>query len=206
MNPWKVSIGLALALLVGVPAGWAILDRGSEAGGGPLDGGAGRIDGQPVEVSVPYTMGSVLLRNEADQPAVIEDVQLLGINGPLRVLGVLARSWPPETGPALSSGEEGYPPVEVPATPIEELNVVPVAKTRTEAGTPGEGLQLFFGVELTEAGVAWAEQVEVTYRVGGKKYKERFDQAFFLCGPIDQYFKPGEQLCPTPELEERLPF
>lgn len=201
-------MGVTLALLVGIPAGWVLIDRVGTEGDGPLDGGVGRIDGQPVEVADPYTMGSVLLRNESDEPAVIENVELLGIHGPLKLHGILSREWPPEDGPALSGGEDDYPPVSAKAKPLSELNVVPVAQTRTEAGTPGEGIQLFFGVEITEPGVAWAEQVEVTYKVGNRRYKETFDRAFFLCAPRDQYVKrgSGEQLCPTPELEAELPF
>jgi hypothetical protein len=153
-------------------------------------------------------MGSVLLLNEADQPAVIEDVRLIGIHGPLKIHGTLSRPVPGEDGKALSSGEDPYPPKSFPAESLSKRTVVPVAKTRTEAGSPGEGIQLFFGVEVTEPGVAWAEQVEVTYKVGSRRYKETFDRAFFLCAPRDQYVKrgSGEQLCPTPELEAKLPF
>ena len=97
MNPWKLGVGLAATLLIGVPAGWAVLDRTSKSSNGPLDGGLGRIDGQPVEVDDPYTMGSVLLLNEADQPAVIEDVRLIGIHGPLKIHGILSRPVPGET-------------------------------------------------------------------------------------------------------------
>jgi hypothetical protein len=205
VNPWKLGVGIAVAVLAGVPAGWAILDQDSEASNGPLDGGEGRVDGQPVNVDDPYTMGSVLLVNNGDKPVEIEKVQLLGVHGPMKTLGVLSRAWPPATGPALSAGEEDYPPVSAKAEPLAELNVVPIAKTRTEAGTPGEGIQLFFGVQITEPGIAWAERVEVTYKVGGKRYREQFDRAFVLCAPFDAY-GGAERPCPPPEVDEQLPF
>jgi hypothetical protein len=150
-------------------------------------------------------MGSVLLVNNGDEAVVIEKAELLGVHGPMKILGVLSRAWPPDDGPALSGGEEAYPPVSATAEPLVERNVVPVAKTRTESGTPGEGIQLFFGVEITEPGVAWAERVEVTYKVGGKRHRERFDRAFVLCAPFDSYGGP-DRPCPPPEVDEKLPF
>jgi hypothetical protein len=177
-----------------------VLDRTGTPSDGPLDGGLGRVDGQPVAVDDPYTMGSALLLNEANEPAIIEDVRLVGIHGPLKILATLSRPVPGEDGKALSGGEEAYPPTDFPAKPLSELNVVPVAKTRTEGGSPGEGLQLFFGVEITEPGVAWAERVEVTYKVGGKRYTERFDRAFVLCAPAEAY-----ETCST-EVDDKLPF
>lgn len=205
MKAWKLTIGLTATVLLGVPAGWAILDRASTPSDGPLDGGEGRVDGQPVNVSDPYTMGSVLLVNHANEPAIIEDVRLVGMNGPMKIHGVLSRAWSAESGPALSGGEEDYPPTDARAERLSELNTVPVARSRTENGTPGAGIQLFFGVEITEPGVAWAERVEVTYKVGGRRYKEQFDRTFVLCAPYEAYGGP-DRPCPPPEIDEQLPF
>jgi len=81
----------------------------------------------------------------------------------------------------------GYPPPEWPSRPLSEEHVVPVAKTRTPAGTPGEGLELVIGVRATRPGVGRARAVEFTYKVGGRRYREVYDGSMYLCAPKEQF-------------------
>jgi len=45
------------------------------------------------------------------------------------------------------------------------------------------GLQLVVGVEVTEPGVARAQVVEVSYRVGTKHHREVYTDEIYLCAP-----------------------
>lgn len=169
---------------------------------GPLDGGVGTIQGQPLEVKQPYTWGSTLLLNHAKKPATVERVRLLGVTGSFELLAVHTRQVPDERGQGLYTGDTGFPRTDYPSRPLAEQNVVPVAKTRTPSGDPYEGLQIVLGVQVGEPGVARFEAVEVTYKVGGRRYKEVFEDSVYLCAPTAAY--KGEGQCPSDEVRDRF--
>src|SRR6266550_679750 len=120
----------------------AVLPRHNALGDGPVFAGGGIETGQRLAVGERFSFGSVLLRNEAKLPARLESVRILGLSGGIEFLGVQARPVPDEQGRGMFLEAFGYPPAEWPSRPLSEEHVVPVAKTRTLAGTPGEGLEL----------------------------------------------------------------
>lgn len=187
---------------VGLVAGAVLLRDRSGPGDGPLDGGVGTVQGQPLEVGAPYTWGSVLLTNEGKKPAVVERVRLLGVTGSFELLAVHTRPVPDERGQGYILGEDVFPSEQYPTKPLAEQNVVPVAKTRTPAGTPGEGLQIVFGLQVGAPGVARSRAAEVTYRVHDRRYREVYHDEIYLCAPFEAYDEQGQ--CPSEEVRGRF--
>lgn len=168
---------------------------GNGLGNGPLDAetsGAGYS--QPVDVGERFSIGLPLLGNLGEQDAIVEQVRLVGVTGPLDVLGLRTRPFP-DDGPTLSFGMYGFPPTEKPSHDASRVNVVPGDPELTEAGTPLDVLQLVIGVMATAPGIAAANGVEVTYRVGNKRYRELWKDAFELCAPKAAYAAGGAD-CP----------
>ena len=192
---------IAAVVLAGIVM-FVIVQTTRTAPDGPLDGGVGTEQGQPLEVKQPYTWGSTLLLNEGKKPAVLERVRLLGVTGSLELLAVHTRLVPDERDQGLYLGDTGFPRVDYPSRPLAEQNIVPVAKTRTPDGSPGEGLQLVLGVRVNEPGVARFEAVEVTYKVGARRYREVFDDSVYLCAPYDAYTGNGD--CPSDEIRNQF--
>jgi len=190
------AVVLAGILVVGI-----LRARGTSTDG-PLDGGVGTEQGQPLEVKQPYTWGSVLLLNKGDKPATLERVRLLGVTGSLELLAVHTRPVPDERGQGLYLGDTGFPRTDYPTRPLAEQNVVPVPKTFSPEGTPYERLQIILGVQVREPGVARFEAVEVTYKVGGRRYREVFDDSVYLCAPYDAFTGNGD--CPSEEVRDRF--
>ena len=169
---------------------------------GPLDGGVGTIQGQRLEVKEPYTFGSTLLLNEGKKPAKLERVRLLGVTGSFELLAVHTRPVPDERGQGLWFGDTGFPRTDYPSRPLAEQNVVPVPTTFSSEGSPNEGLQVVLGVQVGEPGVARFESIEITYKVGGRRYREVFEDSFYLCAPVEAY--KGEGQCPSDEVRDRF--
>ncbi|MGH9003678.1 MAG: hypothetical protein ACRDYV_11165, partial [Acidimicrobiia bacterium] len=99
-----------------------------------------------------------------------------------------------------SFGMYGFPPTEKPSHDPSKANVVPGDPELTPAGTPAEILQLIIGVKATGPGIAANRGVEVTYRVGSKKYTEVWNEAFELCAPVAD-FKDRPDACPPADFE-----
>lgn len=171
-------------------------------GDGPLEGGVGNEQGQPLDVGQPYTWGSTLLLNEGKKPAVLERVRLLGVTGSLELLAVHTRQVPDERGQGLYFGDTSFPRSDYPSRPLAEQKVVPVPKTFGPEGSPIEGLQIILGVKVNEPGVARFGAVEVTYKVGGRRYREVYNDSVYLCAPYDAYTGNGD--CPSPEVRDRF--
>ncbi|HEV3363544.1 MAG TPA: hypothetical protein VG795_05275 [Acidimicrobiia bacterium] len=169
---------------------------------GPLDGGVGNEQGQPLEVRQPYTWGSTLLLNEGKKPATVERVRLLGVTGSFELLAVHTRAVPDERGQGLYFGDTGFPRSDYPSRPLAEQNVVPVPTTFSPEGNPYEGLQIVLGVQVNEPGVARFKAVEVTYTVGRRRYREVFHDSVYLCAPYDAYTGSGD--CPSDEVRDRF--
>jgi hypothetical protein len=193
---------LIAAVVVAGIATFVIVQTTRISSDGPLDGGGGTEQGQPLEVKQPYTWGATLLLNQGKKPAVVERVRLLGVTGSLELLAVHTRQVPDERDQGLYLGDTGFPRADYPSRPLAEQNVVPVARTRTPAGDPGEGLQIVLGVQVNEPGVARFEAVEVTYKVGRRRYKEVFDDSVYLCAPYDAFTGNGD--CPSDEVRDRF--
>jgi hypothetical protein len=180
---------LAIVALVGMAAALVLVIRtASNPADGPVSGGdGGLIFGHRLGIGEVFSVGHVLLANEGKRPAVVERVRLVGVAGPLEMVGVRARRLPNERQPGMFVGDYGFPPATYATNPLAEDNVVPVAKTRTRAGTPEERLELVIGVRATAAGVARSRAVEVTYRVGDERYTEVYETPIYLCAPAVTY-------------------
>lgn len=173
-------------------------------GGGGSDDGvllAGDLHyGQILDVNEEMSLGTIrLFVEKGDAPAQVEKVRLVGVNGPMELLGVRSRRIPQPGGNFLA--DFGFPPKEFSDTqPLAEGNVVPVSERRTADGSPLDGLMLVIGLRSTEPGVAAARGVEVQYRVGDKRYTQTFDQHVYICAPKAQY-EAGES-CPPEGAED----
>ena len=99
-------------------------------------------------------------------------------------------------------GDTGFPRADYPTLPLAKQNVVPVATTRTPDGSPNEGLQIVLGVQVGEPGVARFEAVEVTYKVGGRRYRKVFNDSVYLCAPDVAYTGNGD--CPSDDVRDRF--
>ena len=60
-------------------------------------------------------------------------------------------------------------------------------------------MQLVIGVRTTAAGVGGARRIEVTYKVGGRRYREEITNSVWLCSPPSEYEPNGS--CPPREAE-----
>lgn len=192
---------VAAAFIVMAVVGTVVFWPDGSSGDGPVeDGGEGLVMASLVDVGQVVSFGHIMLSNYGKEPAVIERVRVVGATGPLELLGVQARPIPNPRGQFLN--QYGFPPTGYPGRPLKEENVVPVASTLTEAGTPEERLQLVIGVRATTPGVARAQGVEVAYKVGKVRYQEIFLNEFYLCAPRAEY--RTEEGCPPGELENQF--
>ena len=172
-----IVVAMGLLGVIGF-IGW---DRTTIHVGGPLSIGSG-VNGQPIGVGEPAAFGATLLLNRSDKPAVIENVRILGVSRGFEVLDV--RTTPVPT-----------PSSDYPSASLAERHVVPTSKGRAESGEPNQGLRLVIGARATEAGVARAQGVEVSYRVGHRRYRRSYEGPMYLCAPESQYLGstcPGE--------------
>ncbi len=186
-----VALGVVL-----LAAGVLLWNDRRVRGDGPLSAGTGGSEtGQKLGVGVEYSIGHALLINKGKRPAVVERVRLLGVTGGLELLGVMTHPVPDEKGQGMFLGLFGFPPTDLdyPSKPLSEQNVVPVAKTFNESGEPDEGLELVIGVKATRPGVARARAIEFTYKAGGRKYREVYPGAIYLCAPKEQF---PDDTCP----------
>lgn len=132
---------------------------------------------------------NVALFNYGKKPATVERVRLLDVTGPLELLGIRTRQLPSPDGYPI--GAVGYPPTEYTSKPLTEDNVVPVPTTFDGEGFPDEHLQLVIGVRITAPGVASAQRIEVTYKVGRHRYREVIRNSIHLCNPAAEYEPKG---------------
>lgn len=171
------QLRLLLVLLLAVLSGCG--DSGS--GDGPIEGGKAARFGQPVDVGESVSMSHVRLRNLGDEPAVIEQVRMLGVTGPFEFLGVMGLRLPDDGEHFIGGFRTGFPTHELRARPLSEVPV-PV-----QDGDEGKSLQLVVGVRVTGPGVARASGAEITYRIGDKQYRETFEDEVYLCAPAADY-------------------
>lgn len=191
------------AIAVIVVAVVLIRHRGG-AQDGPLEGTVGLTYRGPSSVGRAESYGASLLLNHAKVPITVQRARLLDVVGGLELVGVLARPVPDGNGKGLMAGELVYPPVEHPSQPLAQLHTVPIATEFTANGEPLNGLQIIFGVRTTRPGVAGARAVEITYRVGGHRFRETYKQKLYLCAPADAYSssttpEDDRKPCPGPE-------
>jgi hypothetical protein len=183
---------VALALVATAAAarlGFELWARTTVHSGGPVSAGGG-INGAPVAIGQPIAFGGFLLQNKARTPAVLEDVLIVGVTGGFEVIDV--RTAPV---PIPADAAQGRPSTAPRSDSLADRHIVPVATTRNASGEPNEGLRLIINVRATAPGVARARGVEVTYRVGHRRYRRSSDSSMYLCAPKEQFLGgacPGE--------------
>ena len=76
---------------------------------GPIDSSQnGLAYSQPVEVGQDFSIGITTLYNSGKKPVLVKRVRLLGVTGPLELLGVNTRLFP-EDDEGIFFGEFGFP-------------------------------------------------------------------------------------------------
>jgi hypothetical protein len=153
--------------------------------GGPIPPSAVINRGQPVDVGMDESFG-YLLKNEGKQPAILERVRVVGITGPIEVLGVWASLKTGDRGSFITL--PGFPPPEYPSRPLAEEHVVPVSSSFDDSGFPNDGLQLAVGVRATGEGFGRIRGIEFTYRVGKRRYRGSIDGYGLLCAPQKRFY------------------
>ncbi|HET9770402.1 MAG TPA: hypothetical protein VFS16_05895 [Acidimicrobiia bacterium] len=194
---------MALALLVValVATGILLLNRPGDISAGPVEvGGVGTANAQPIEVGVDYSFG-YMLWNYGKKPATVERVRVLGVTGPIEVLDVWARQHPSGPKPHTFMFLFGFPPPEYPSKPLAEENTVPVP-TLSDTGSAYEGLQLVVGVRSTGAGIGRIQGIEVTYRIGERRFRNSSNGRGFLCAPAAEYRADGPKFHECGNIDE----
>jgi hypothetical protein len=176
----------ALALLA--VGGFVLVLRGPTVRTeGPIAPGAVINRGQPVDVGMDESFG-YLLKNEGKQPAILERVRVVGVTGPIEVLGVWASLKTGDRGSFITL--PGFPPPEYPSKPLAEEHVVPVSSSLNDNGVPNEGLQLAVGVRAIGEGFGRIRGIEFIYRVGNQRYRGSMDGYGLLCAPLKRFYDP----------------
>ena len=177
---------------------------------GPIDSSQNGLGySQPLEVGQDFSIGITTLYNQGKKPVVVERVRLLGVTGPLELLGVNTRMFP-QGNVGIFLGEFGFPPAPYPSKPLAEQNVVPVPELfNPTSGDPDEGLELVIGIRATRPGISAYRAVEVHYRVGHRAYREIFEaNAVHLCTPFAEYVDLASSRsirdCPPRELKGKF--
>jgi hypothetical protein len=187
--------GVAGAALITAGIAYSVAG-GGPAANGPVEAGLPGGYGQALDPGEAYSAGHVLLENHGDDPAVVESVRLVGMKGPMEFLGVRTRPVPGPDAEGTFVGVPGFPPEGFQTKPLAEQNVVPVPTEFTEEGGPAQVLELALGVRSTGAGVGRAWGVEVAYRVGDKRYKEKIQARIYLCAPLAAFKGDVHARCP----------
>lgn len=202
-----VALGLLTVGVASTTAWYARYDYDPTSG--PIDGSENGLSyAQPIDVGRAISIGITTLYNGGTKPAVVEKVRLLGVTGPLELVGVATRHLT-EEAPTFAADFE-FPPERYAVKPLAEQNVLPVPKVFNEAsGNPMDGLQLAIGIRATSPGIAAYRAVDVRYRIGGRQYREVFEaNAVHLCAPLADYSDPvtysTRQPCPPRELKDRF--
>src|SRR5688572_20940713 len=92
----RPAIVLLCVLVLGVVGTVAWLGRDDyDPTAGPIDSSQnGLAYAQPLEVGQDFSIGITTLYNRGKRPVTIERVRLLGVTGPLELLGVNTRRFP----------------------------------------------------------------------------------------------------------------
>jgi len=196
---------IGLLVLAGAVAATllVVLSRDPRLSAGPVSaGGTHTANGQPIDIGVPYSFG-YLLKNYGREPAVLENIRVLGVTGHIEVLGVAARPRPDGSDLSTFQAAFGFPPADYPSKALAELHVVPVPAPHPPDEDPLEGLQLAIGVKATGAGVGRIRGIEFTYRVGSHRFRNSYEGNGFLCAPIAPYERggPKEDECLGPRTD-----
>ena len=172
--------------------GFSWWDRTTVHAGGPVSVNGG-ILGQRLAVGEPTSFGGVMLKNSGKAAATLEKVRILGLTGGFEVLGVGTNPWPTSPEEATKSGQA----IPAPAAPTPGVlvgsKVIPAATTEVAPGQSDGRIQLRIAARAARTGVARARGVEITYRIGPRRYRQSSDASMYLCAPAADFIA---QTCP----------
>ncbi len=158
-----VVLALGIFLLVRMP-GDDVKSGGRLA---PPEGSAAVAT--PVDLNAPYSWGLIYLRNEGDNSAHVEALDLGQIPSGLRVLGSYA-----VPGNAGIGFGEGYHPSD--GRPVVGLTIPPKMT-----------YNVVVGLSATARGRHVIPEARVRYASGGTTYEATFNVAVVLCAPKADY-------------------
>lgn len=196
MKRWAIVLVAVGVAVIGTVLVWP--DRATSDG--PLDDGSGLVTSVVVDVGQDVSFGHIMISNRGMKVATVEGVRLMGVTGPLQLLGLRARDLPDPHGTFLQA--YGFPPTDYETRTLADHDPVPAAKEFSPEGDPIDALQLVIGVRATARGVARARGVEVTYRVGDTRHRETFLNEFYLCAPKAEWGDGSG--CPPADLEDKF--
>jgi hypothetical protein len=135
----------------------------------------------------PFTFSLLFVRNYGDEPAVLDDVELVGASSGIRLVGTRAaditgdrRTW---------SGDDVFPPHRPPdQLPLSAFEI---------AGDAAQDAQLILGVEMTEEGQHGFEGVAVLYHAGDDRYRYVIPSGAVACS--ESYFEERDRKTCNPD-------
>jgi|GEM_PF-2936571 len=178
------ALGLATVASTAV-AGFTVWDRTTTHSGGPVQVDSG-IYGQRLAVGQTTVVRGITLRNTARQAATLEKVSIVGMTGGFDVVGVRADPAPTGAGAGTPAPVPRFPSAEGQPFTLAGAHVVPAATSGAD-GAADHGLQLVLGARATAPGVARMRGIEITYRVGPRRYRRTTDAAIYLCAPRQRF-------------------
>ena len=143
----------------------------------------------PVDVQRPFTYGLRNLRNHGRQPAVLEHVRPLGMSPGMRVVGALIVRRVDNPWNSTADDHTHFPPLNI-AKVVKPLPGYAVPPARDE----DDVVELILGLEVSRRGRFVFRDLELTYRVGTTRYRERYPDEVAVCAPIKEH-RTG---CPLP--------
>ena len=166
--------------------------------GGPLTCGdrsppVPQSGGFYAEVGHPFTFSDIVVRNCATEPAILERVDLVGLQSQMKLMGARAAT---ARGPWIS-GDGSYPPwFPFPTQPLHGFVVPPIGRAGGDAG-----VGIVLGLMLEAPGIHGFRSVQIWYRVGPQDYRYVVPYAVVACAPAHVYARdPGSCSTPPPEL------
>jgi hypothetical protein len=166
--------------------------------GGPLacrDQGpaAPQSGGFYAKVGHPFTFSDIVVLNCATEPAILERVDLVGLQSQMKLIGARAAT----ARQPWASGNRTYPPAfPFPTYPLHGFVVPPLGRTGSDAG-----VGIVLGLMLADPGIHGFRSVQVSYRVGPQRYRYVIPYAVVACAPARAYARdPGSCSTPPPEL------
>ena len=168
-----VGLGLGALAIVALSGRFAFQqwDRHRLHSGGPVTIES-PIQGRNLRVGDQATFRAVALVNAGRTPAVLEDLRVVGVTDGFEVLDVRAESSIDDT---------------IGAPLVDRHTVGAVSSPSTVPNESGNRLRIAVTARATQPGAGRAKGLEITYRVGRRRYR-RFDAgSMYLCAPPEDF-------------------
>jgi hypothetical protein len=143
----------------------------------------------PVNVETPFTYGLRNFQNRGDDRAVLERVRPLAISRGMRVVGAMIVRRVDNPWNSTADDHTHFPPRNI-ATVVKPLAGYRLPRARNN----DDFVELILGLEVSHPGRFVFRGIELTYRVGDTRYRERYPDEVAVCAPI----KAHRQGCPPP--------